>query len=176
MSEVNQVDARARRMRSLDIIKVHNTTSEDFVMWHDRFGSESRKVMIPKAQKDIGKGKGNNDVPRYIAEIFTKKLIEQEINKEANEQLVAIRKRDRRLARPERLQNEETEVIRTNDVKFWNDMFPKVWLGVVEKYGGDLIDDPSVEVPVNSGNRIKDMAENSGLADKPYVESKKQDI
>jgi len=169
MSEINALDARQRRMRSLDIIRVHNTTSEDFVFWSDKLGVAPKKTIVPKAQKDIGKGRGNNDLPRYLAQRFTKKLIEQIITKRANQQLKDIRDRDRRLPRGERLQSEETEVVRTNDTITWEDLFPKIWLGVIEKYGGEDIFDPGDGMPEVTGNSLQDTMENLGIADKPYV-------
>jgi hypothetical protein len=171
MSNHSALDARERRMRSLDIIKVHNPTAEDFVFWDDKYGPTRQRIIVPKAQKDIGKGKGNNDIPRYLAQRFSKNMIEKLINKEAEKQTRERKKEIRQLPKAEQLQILKNEIVRTNDKKSWNELLPKVWLGVVEKYGGETIPEPADTMPTMTGNTIGDALENSGLVDKPYVES-----
>jgi len=171
MSKNRSMDKRERRMRSLDIIKVHNPTSEDFVFWDDKYGPARQRVIVPKIQKDLGKGKGNNDVPRYLAQRYVKKMIEQMINKMAQKQWDKRKPEIRMLPKAEQLHIQETELVRTNDKKTWGELFPKLWLGVVQKYGGESIADPGDDIPVMTGNSMSDILENSGLADKPYEES-----
>ena len=59
--------------RTQDIIRVHNPTDKDFIVYNDRRFSNERYV-IPNKDKDIGFGKGNNDVLRFIAQRFVDKL------------------------------------------------------------------------------------------------------
>jgi len=172
MSDLTRDDARERRMRSLDIIKVHNTTGKDIIIWHDKLGPERRKVVIPGNNKDIGKGKGNADLPRYLAQRFTKKLIEQIITKKSDEAWAERKKELRMLPKAEMLSIAETEPIRTNDVKSWDELLPKIWLGVVEKYDEDISDEFEDESVSMTGNSLSDAMENAGLADKPYEEEK----
>ena len=85
MSQLSKDYARKARLRSLDTIAVKNNTSQDYIMWHDRLGAEPRRELVPKAQKDIGHGKGINHLPRFLAERYTTNMITQEITKISDE-------------------------------------------------------------------------------------------
>jgi len=60
--------------RSLDTIRVHNITSREYTVVIDK-AIGGRTWTIPIAQRDIGYGRGNNDVPRFIAEKFVKEMV-----------------------------------------------------------------------------------------------------
>ncbi len=168
MSQLSKDDARRRRSESLDTIAVKNITSEDFILWYDKLGPSRTRVLVPKAQKDIGHGKGINHLPRYMAKRFTESLIIQIINKEADAQLKKIRDENRRMLKDERLEIEKNNVVRTNDQTMWEELAPKIFLGVVEKYGGDDIPDPlEVKVP-ESGNPMTDTMKKIDLGNKVY--------
>lgn len=166
MSNASAIYEREHKMRSLDLIRVHNPTVDDFVFWDDKFGSSSQRLIVPKAQRDIGKGRGNNDLPRYLAERYTKNMIEQIITKIADEQWNEKKKEYRTL--DETIQHADKVVVRTNDQKLWEEWFPKIWLGVVQKYGGEEIPEPEDPTLPVTGDRMKDTMDMLSLADKPY--------
>jgi len=165
MSQISKDYAKNARIRSLDTIAVKNVTSEDYIMWHDRLGPEAQKVLIPKAQKDIGHGKGINHLPRFLAERYTTNMIEQLITKISDKDWEEKKQQYRTL--DETIQHAGQQ-IRTNDQKLWAEYFPKVWLGVVSKYASDEIPEPSTTQIPDTGDPLKDLMEKTPLADKPY--------
>lgn len=165
---------RKKRMESLDTIAVKNNTAEDFVFYDDRLGDSPQRLLVPKAQKDIGHGKGINHLKRYLAIRYTKAMITQEINKTAEKQLKQLRKETRTLPRTERLEREKNEVVRTNDKVIFEEMAKKIWLGLVEEYGGHDIEDVMEVQPDITGNVMKD-ALATGLADRKYEPEAKSD-
>ena len=166
MSKKSKEFAREARLRSLDTIAVKNNTSEDFIFWHDKLGPERRRLLVPKAQKDIGFGKGINHLPRFLAERYTTDMIVGIINKISEDDW--NKKKTQYRTRDEMLQHMPIEQIRTNDQKLWAENFPKIWLGVVTKYGGDEIPEPEKETFNDSGNPLKDVMNKTSSADKPY--------
>lgn len=166
MSHASVAYQRERRMRSLDTIAVHNPTSEDFIFWEDKFGPSPRKLMVPKSQKDIGFGKGNNHLPRYLAQRFTRDMITQIINGISDKDWAEKKKQYR--THDETLQHAPKVQIRTNDTTLWGEWFPKIWLGLVEKFGGDAIPDPVDPMIPDSGDPFTDTMNKLSLEDKPY--------
>ena len=95
MFDLNAIPANARSKASIeahkelyartqDIIRVHNPTNKDFVVYNDRRFANERYV-IPNKDKDIGYGKGNNDVLRFIVQRFVDKLGMEIISKKIAE-------------------------------------------------------------------------------------------
>lgn len=165
-SNASKAYAREKRMFSLDTILVHNPTSEDYVFWYDKYGEAPEKSIVPKAQKDIGFGKGNAQLPRYKAKMYARAMIEGIITAKADKEWKEKKKQYR--TRDEVIQHAEIESIRTNDRTLWQELSPKVWLGVVKKFGGDAIPDPiEVAKPV-TGDVFQDALESLGLEDKHY--------
>ena len=165
MSKSSKIYEREKRMRSLDTIRVHNPTSEDFVFWYDKYGPSSQRLIVPKAQKDIGKGKGNNDMPRHLAETYTRSMIEQIITKIADREWEEKQKEYRTL--DEKLAHADRVVTRTNNPALWEEWFPKVWLGVIEKYGGETLPEPIDPTIPDSGNPMTDVMKKVD-PDRPY--------
>lgn len=166
MSQASRDYAREKTARSLDTICVHNITSEDIVVWNDKFGPAASKTLIPAQTKDIGFGAGNAHVPRYIAERFTEDLITKTINAISDAKWAKDSKVYRTL--DEKIQHAESVQIRTNDGPLWKEYFPKVWLGVVEKFGNADLPEPKQENPIATGSAMGDVLEVTGLADKAY--------
>lgn len=164
--------AREKTARSLDVIAVHNITDKDVVFWTDKYGAQASKTLIPASSKDIGFGKGNAHIPRFKAEMFVEDAITREINRISD----AKWEKDKKVYRTkdERLAHAESEQIRTTDSKLWGDLFPKMWLGVVEKFGNRDLAEPEAEVPVHTGSALGDAIQISGLADKPYTPEETQ--
>lgn len=166
MSSTSDAYKREKTMRSLDTICVHNPTSEDVIVWSDKYGSSPLKTIIPKAQKDIGFGKGNAHIPRYIAKRYAKNMIEGLITQIADADWDKKKKTYRTL--DETIQHADKVGIRTNDANLWKELAPKVWIGLVDKFGGEALPDPVEEVPVQSKNPFEDALVNLGLEDKEY--------
>jgi len=172
MSNASAAYQREKRMRSLDIIRVHNPTSEDFIFWDDKYGASRQRLLVPKAQRDIGKGRGNNDLPRYLAERFTKNMIEALITREADKAWLEKKKEYRTL--DETIQHADRVPTRTNDHNLWEHWFPQIWLGVIEKYGGESLPEPADPFVPDSGSPMQDAMRKLSLADKPYEDIKEQ--
>ena len=158
--------AKEKTARSLDTICVHNPTDQDVVFWSDKYGPSASKTIIPASTKDIGFGKGNAHIPRYKAERYTEDAIIKIINSISDAKWAKDSKVYR--TRDEKLAHAESEQIRTTDAKLWEEYFPKIWLGVVEKFGNLDLPEPSDERPVDTGSAFGDVLKRTGLADKPY--------
>jgi len=165
MSQASKDYAREARMKSLDTIAVKNNTSEDFIFWHDKLGTERRKVLVPKAQKDIGHGKGINHLPRFLAKRYTTAMITQIITRTSDEDWEKKKKEYRTL---DEMIRHSGQQVRTDNPKLWEKYAPQIWLGVVKKYETEDIPDPvEVKIP-NTGSPLKDMLQKTSLADRPY--------
>ncbi len=122
-------------MRTMDTWRVHNPTDKDFVVYNDRMIS-NEKWVVPNQNKDIGKGKGNQDVPAFVMRRYLNKmgieLLNDKIKKDWDE-----RKQQFRLE--ERGKFEETLALKTNDPKLWDEITPLLVVKMVQRYGGDDI-------------------------------------
>lgn len=168
MSQASEQYKREKTARSLDVICVHNPTEEDRIFWYDKHGPASVKTPVPNKNKDIGFGKGNAHIPRYLAEIYTEDMITKIINSISDAAWAKRKKELRLLPKNEMLQIAEQEPIRTNDRALWDEWFPKIWLGVVKKFGNLDLPEPSEDRPIDTGSAMNDTLQKSGLADKPY--------
>ena len=123
--------------RTQDTIRVHNPTDTDFIVHNDRrFSNEV--YSIPNKNKDIGFGKGNNDVPRFIARRFVDKLGMELINQKIKEDWDK-KKKEFRLE--ERGVMEERLALRSNDPKLWDEVTKQLWVGVTKRYQSGVIED-----------------------------------
>jgi hypothetical protein len=157
---------------SLDTIRVHNPTNEDFIIQWDRSKTNER-WMIPSQTKDTGKGHGNADVPRYVAQRYITKIIVKLINDESA-RLWEKEKTKYRL--DERPQFEEKLALRTDNQQLWEQWMPKVWLGVVTRYGGQDVPEPEEkQIEPRSGNLVEDVMSRLNLNDK-LIESSKEEL
>lgn len=167
MATISDAWIREQTARSLDTICVHNPTSEDVIIWNDKYGPAASKTLIPKAQKDIGYGKGNAHVPRYIAKRYSRDMIERLITDIADKDWEKKKEKYRTL--DETIQHADKVSIRTNDAPLWKELAPKIWIGLVEKFGGTALPDPPEEAPVYSGSPLDDALNELGIADKEYA-------
>jgi hypothetical protein len=165
-NKASEAYAREKTARSLDTICVHNITNDDVVFWVDRYGTQAAKTMVPASSKDIGFGKGNAHIPRFKAEMFTEKLITEEINRISDAKWTKDSKVYR--TKDEKLAHAESEQIRTNDRALWMKLYPEIWLGVVEKFGNLDLPEANDDRPVDTGSAFGDTVQRTGLADKPY--------
>lgn len=129
--------------RTMDVVRVHNPTDEDFIVYNDRKFSNEMYV-IPNKNRDIGYGKGNNDVVRYIAKRYVDKMGMEMINKIIKEDWDEKKLKFRI---EERGQMEERLALKSSDPKLWDDVIKTLWIGVVKRYQSDFIEEPSKKEP-----------------------------
>jgi len=158
--------AREQTARSMDTIAIQNQMSEDVIFWTDKYGTQSSKTLVPGKDKDIGFGKGIAHMMRWKAERFTEDHITRLINEYSDAKWLKDSKVYR--TRDEKLAHAESEQIRTNDATLWGNWFPKIWLGVVEKFGMLDLPEPIDESPIHTGSALGDALQKTGMADKPY--------
>lgn len=166
MSQESKAQHRELRARSLDVIKVHNPTQDDYIMWNDKYGPSAEKVLIPNVKKDIGFGNGNNHLPRFLAKRYCRAMVEKIITKIADDAWEKKKKEYRTL--DETIQHADKVGIRTNDRKLWEEWTPKIWLGTVEKFGGEALPDPPDPIIRDSGDPMSDTFKGMGLDEKEY--------
>lgn len=148
--------------RTQDIIRVHNPTDEDFIVYNDRKVSNERYV-IPNSSKNIGYGEGNNDVPRYIALRFVDKLGMEIINKKIQEDWS---KKKGKFRLEEQGQMEERLALKSSDPKLWDDVTKELWIGVVKRYQSDMLDVPEQrEERKEYGSTAEETLDRLGLVD-----------
>lgn len=116
--------------KTQDIVRVHNPTQEDFIVYNDRMVT-NEQWLIPNKDRDMGKGKGNVDVPRYIALRYLNQMGTKLIGEKSKREWDKIKGQYRA---DERGQMEGRLAIRLNDKKEWEKITPKLWLGVVKKF------------------------------------------
>ena len=166
MSSYSSDYAREKAIDSLHTVLVHNPTSEDYIFWYDKYGDKPEKSIVPKAQKDIGFGKGNAQLPKYKAVMYAKAMIEGLITKIADKDWEEKKKQYR--TRDETILHADKEAIRTNDARLWKELSPKIWLGIVKRYGGGDIPDPIEQNYTDSGDPFNDALKDLGIEDKEY--------
>lgn len=148
--------------RTQDIIRVHNPTDEDFIVYNDRKVSNERYV-IPNNSKNIGYGEGNNDVPRYIALRFVDKLGMEIINKKIQEDWS---KKKGKFRLEEQGQMEERLALKSSDPKLWDEVTKELWIGVVKRYQSDMLDVPEQrEERKEYGSTAEETLDRLGLVD-----------
>lgn len=146
---------RKQYQRSLDTIRVHNLRATDFVFWFDRYGPQAKQYVIPNRQKDIGFGKGNQHLPRYAAELYTRKIIQKTIIEKSEREWDKEKKNYRK---DEWHKEEGKQAIRFNNKHEWKELFPKIWLGVVERYTNpNVLTQSEVKRNVKTGDIFKDI-------------------
>lgn len=169
----NEQYHREMRARSLDTVRVHNPTDEDIILWDDKYGNSRQKILIPSGKKDNGLGRGNKDLPRYLAERFTEMMIVKKITERSEKEWNAVKSKYRL---EERSKFEEQYALRTNNPELWKEYLPQIWLGVTERYGGDSLPEPEEKTVPSSRNLMSDMTAEFGLEDMEYEEEDSKDI
>lgn len=146
---------------ALDTIEVANITDEDFVIYNDKARATRAKWIVPAKDKDLGKGKGRQHLPRFIAYRYVESMMVKIIT-EISEKKWAEKADQYKDA--ERSKYEEKLAIRTNDANLRADLAPKLFIGVVERYGGDEIGEEFEEEKVaNPRQSTKEYLENLGI-------------
>jgi hypothetical protein len=161
--------AEAER-RSLDIIRVHNVTAQDrAVKWN--MAISGQKWVVPAYKKDVGYGKGNQDLPRFVAEKFLKELMEHIINVKWKKWWEEYKKE---FNKGEYIHKyEQQQAITVNNYKgreVWQKYADKIWLGVVKEHGKDTYEEPQEDIIHQKGIR-EDILDSIG--DKIYKKKAK---
>jgi len=141
--------------RSQDICLIHNPSEEDFTFYYNR-SFEPNPYVVPNCNKDIGFGKGNLEVRRFLANIYVEKKGEQMIS--------IISKADwdskkNNYRQEERGIMEERLAIRTNNREMWAKIVPQLFLGVVrrsnEEIGtGEFVPEAPVDNTLSSAEQV----------------------
>lgn len=158
--------------RSMDTIRVHNPTDEDYIVYNDRKVTNEQYV-IPNKNRDVGYGKGNMHVFRYIADRY--------VNKMGTKMIMQIAKEDwdkqkLKYRREEWGTYEERLAIKPNDPKQWEKIAPQLFLGVVSRYQMNE-PEPLEQTPEKSYNsRAEAALERLGIADQQIEEAKDEFI
>lgn len=137
-NKVGDAYKRELERHSKDIVMVHNPLDKDYTCIWDKF-----KHVIPNCNRDIGFGKGNNELPFYIARKYFNEmkdlLITTENNKTVEQRLEERNKKG--LPQFETKWHEQTvwnNLPRTNDRKIVDSLFEELWLGIVREFGLDM--------------------------------------
>ncbi len=154
MKQKNSKDLKKHaelQRKSLDIIRVHNVTRDDRVIkWNMAINGQT--WVVPSYKKDVGYGKGNQDVPRFIAEKFLKELIIHIIN-EKRKKWWEEAKENFKVG--EYVHSFEAKhAIRWNNNKgkqVWEKYADKIWLGLVKEYGKDSYNEPQTDTYHHKG-------------------------
>jgi len=136
-NKVGDAYKRELERHSKDIVMVHNVTDKDYTCVWDKF-----KHVIPNCNRDIGFGKGNNELPFYIARKYFNEMKDLLINNE-NEKVVEklIKAKEKSGGQFETKWHEQAvwnNLPRTNDRKKVDTLFNELWLGIVREFGLDM--------------------------------------
>ena len=166
----NKEEIKAQMVKeALDTVKVINITDEDFVIHNDRMRPTHTKWIIPGKNKDLGKGKGIQHVPAFIGWRYIELALVKIINEISKKDWDS--KKDQ-YKDAEKTQYEERLGIRTNNKKLREELIPKLWGGIVTRYGGDDIMEEEPESKVSSSRvDIKTYLEEVGLSNKLVEEA-----
>lgn len=134
------------KRKSLDTIRVHNPTMEDKTIHWDRFNTNVQWI-IPAANKDsFGCGRGNRDVPRYIAVKFMEEMADHLMSREGSKEWDKLVSK---LNIPENEYHMKEEKMMTSyyqNEKLKDEFRQKIWIGLVQRYG-DIQAKPEEFVP-----------------------------
>lgn len=132
-------DAYKRELErhSKDIVMVHNPLDKDYVCVWDKF-----KHVVPNCNRDIGFGKGNNELQFYIARKYFNEMKDIMINM-SNQKIAEkrIEAKEKSGANFETKWHEQVvwnNLPRTNDRKVVDNLFEQLWLGIVREFGMDV--------------------------------------
>jgi hypothetical protein len=143
-NKVGDTYKRELERHSKDIVMVHNPLDKDYTCIWDKF-----KHVIPNCNRDIGFGKGNNELPFYIARKYFNEMKDIMVNT-SNQKIVEkrIEIKEKSGANFETKWHEQTvwnNLPRTNDRKVVDSLFEELWLGIVREFGLDEVEN---EVPM----------------------------
>lgn len=152
---------------SQDDCMIFNPTDTDFyIEW------EGYRHLVPNKYKDIGFGKGQREVKRYLAIWYCNHMKDQLINergaKEAQELIERRRTQGKEDFRDKYVENKEIwdKVAKTNDPNLLGEIMPGLFLGVTREFGDDFEIESNTPETKSTAEKILDE-----LAVKKYVPS-----
>jgi len=150
--------------RSQDICLIHNPSDEDYTFFYNR-KFEPNPYIVPNKDKDIGFGKGNLEIRRFLANQYIEKKGEQMINIISKSDWDSKKDNYRQ---EERGMMEERLALRTNNKELWAKIVPQLFLGVVRRSSEELGTGTfTPEAPVdNTLSNAEQIMEQLGLNDK----------
>jgi hypothetical protein len=175
---------------ALDTVEVINILDEDFIIHNDKMRPTHTKWIIPAKNKDLGHGKGKQHVPAFVGWRYLELALVQIItdmsyidwnmprpdpsDPEGKRMLPA--KVDR-YKDEEKSKYEEKLALKTDSPKLRAELIPKLWGGIVSRYGGDDILEPEVDAPRPSTRTdMKSYLEQLGLNNKLVEQASDEDL
>lgn len=156
---------RELERRSNDEILIYNPTEEDYTI---RFGGYTH--IVPSRDKDVGYGKGQLVVARYLANHYVRHMIDALIMKESDAKVAKAKKEYKGGHWPE---EEQKIALRTSNQELRKKYLKGLWKGVHRKFGvGEIADSPA-DQPKDRRPIDEQLIEE--LEDKP-VEEKEDDF
>jgi len=163
---------REMKRKANDEIRVFNPTNEDY---EARF--DGLRWVIPAKDRDIGYGKGDNVVPRYVAKNYFTHMIDKLIMEESDKLMAADRKKFGDDSW-EYSKIERRKALKTNNPELRKKYFKILWKGVEREFGVDEV--AQEEIAPRSDARpldeqLMDEVENEGITpvEAPLYTSKK---
>ena len=159
--------------QSNDIWRVYNPTDKDYIVYFDR-AVTNEKYVIPAKDKDVGHGKGMNDVPKYIMDLYLAHLgtdlLSQRSHDEWEKKKLEFREEDR-------MAMQEKYALKTNDQGAWDEMTKLLVKGVVHRFQSDRTDEDFMptEAPQRASTPGEDAISRLGL-DNVMIEDAKENL
>lgn len=149
---------------ALDTVEVINILDEDFIIHNDKMRPTHTKWIIPGKDKDLGFGKGKQHVPAFVAWRYLGLALDKIITDMSH---IDWASKEEKYKDEEKSKYEEKLAIRTDNSKLRAELTPKLWGGIVSRYGGDDILEAEVEnKPVSTRTDMKSYLEGLGLNNK----------
>ena len=149
MEQPKSVDHREMARRSNDRLRVINPTNEDFVVTWDSF-----KHIIPSQTRDLGYGKGQTVLPRYLANNYFTHMVDKLINDEASAKIAE--ENTKRVNRGQEKMTSWQEQLAfetkfsTGNFELRKKFMAMLWGGVEEEYGLEAVTENEYMRPVDT--------------------------
>lgn len=166
-----------QRRRSQDLIRVKNPTDKDFILIY-----ENERFIIPNKYKDIGYGPGMRVMQRYLAERYTKKIVDQLIFGEADQKLEATKEKLTKRGATDIEYNANMEMMNVKGMRSDNPEVRRpfeddIWMGIEEEFGVDkdyvITEDVKPMEFVDPFARLKDKRVSDKIKSPAVIEEKK---
>ncbi len=151
--------------RAQDTCEIYNPSEKDYVIHHDQMVTNN-KWIVPNKEKDVGHGKGVQWVPRFAAILYIDKFGIEMINKMIKDDWDSRKEQYRY---EERGAMEERLALRSNDQRMWDKVADILFRGVVQRSGGEDIEDELDVMPTtenSSGSQATDTLNRLKIADR----------
>lgn len=123
------------RRRSQDLIRVYNPTKDDYILvWDDQ------KFVVPARDKDKGWGKGMRVMQRYLAQKYTKEIVDKILMEEMDKRIAERKESLQTRGNEDPVYNANQQLqytTRTDTKEVREPVEDKVWLGIEEEFGVD---------------------------------------